>query len=190
MTIDSPPDDLSLLAEIAQQQKLAFSQFYDRYARIVYAIAYRSLGSVEESEEVVLDVFTQVWRTAERYDSRKGRADTWLFMIARSRIVDRLRNRQRIAKVETASAQAEIQSVRASVDPVEEVLIAERRMQVLTALDYLPAEQRRVIELAYYKGLSHREIAEQTGLSLGTVKTRIRLGLNKLQARLADWLSS
>jgi RNA polymerase sigma-70 factor (ECF subfamily) len=190
MTTPSSPDDASLLVQIAQKQQSALSHLYDRYARIIYAIAYRSLGSAEESEEVVLDVFAQVWRSADRYDAKKARVDTWLFMIARSRTLDRLRRRQRLSKTETASVQAEIQSVKTSVDPVEEVFISERRTQVLRALDQLPPEQRQVIELAYYKGLSHREIAEQTGWSLGTVKTRIRLGLSKLQTSLNAWRSS
>lgn len=190
MTIASPPDDLTLVTQIAQRQQSALSQLYDRYARIVYAIAYRSLGSVEESEEVVLDVFAQVWRSADRYDARKGKADTWLFMMVRSRILDRLRSRQRATKIEDASIQAEIQTTKVSVDPVEEVFISERRTQVIAALKQLPDEQRQVIELVYYQGLSHREIAEQTGLSLGTVKTRIRLGLNKLQTILHSWRAS
>lgn len=190
MTIAASPDDVALLTQIAQRQQSALSQLYDRYARIIYAIAYRSLGSVEESEEVVLDVFAQVWRSADRYDARKGKADTWLFMMARSRILDRLRSRQRSTKIEDASIQAEIQTTKVSVDPVEEVFISQRRTQVVAALKQLPDEQRQVIELAYYQGLSHREIAEQTGLSLGTVKTRIRLGLNKLQVILHSWRAS
>ena len=79
------------VARIAEQEQAALSQLYDRYARILYAVAFKTLGSAEESEEVVLDVFAQVWRTATRYDAGKGRVDTWLFMITRSRVLDRLR---------------------------------------------------------------------------------------------------
>ena len=176
-----------LLKRIAQQEQSALARLYERYARVIYAVAFKSLGSVEESEEIVLDVFSQVWRTAERYDATKGRVDTWLFMMTRSRILDRLRSLQRAAKTENASVEAEIQSIRVSVDPVEDVLTRERRTQVLAALSQLPDEQRLVIELAYYQGLTHSEIAAQTGLSLGTVKTRIRLGLNKLRTALGNW---
>jgi RNA polymerase sigma factor (sigma-70 family) len=190
MTPDSSTDDIALVTRIAAQDETALAQLYDRYARIVYAIAYRSLRSAEESEEVVLDTFSQIWRTAARYDAKKARVDTWIFMMARSRILDRVRIVQRASKTEIASVQAEIQSVKTSVDPVEEVFISERRSQVMSALKQLPAEQREVIELAYYQGLSHRAIAEQTGLSLGTVKTRIRLGLSKLQTSLNAWRSS
>jgi RNA polymerase sigma factor (sigma-70 family) len=113
--------------------------------------------------------------------------DTWLFMMARSRVLDRLRGYQRTAKVANASVEMEIQSTKTSVDPVEDAIVLERRTQVLAALDRLPPEQRQVIELAYYSGLSHSEIAAQIGLSLGTVKTRIRLGLSKLQGALGTW---
>jgi RNA polymerase sigma-70 factor (ECF subfamily) len=173
-----------LLKRIAQQDQSALAQLYNRYARVIYAVAFKSLGSVEESEEIVLDVFSQVWRTAEHYDVTKGRVDTWLFMMTRSRVLDRLRSLQRTTKTQNASVKAEIQSIKVSVDPVEDVLTRERRTQVLAALSQLPDEQRLVIELAYYQGLTHSEIASQTGLSLGTVKTRIRLGLNKLRAAL------
>jgi RNA polymerase sigma-70 factor (ECF subfamily) len=184
----SPSTEVSLIERIAQQDQAALSELYDRYARVVYAIAYKSLNSVEESEEVVLDVFAQVWRIAGQYKPEKGRVDTWLFMLARSRILDRLRSLQRVSKKVTASMEAEqIQLPRQVVDPVEDVLISERRTQVLAALDQLPLEQRQVIELAYYKGLSHSEIAAQTGISLGTVKTRIRLGLTKLRHVLGAW---
>ncbi len=176
-----------LLKRIAQQDQSALAQLYQRYARVIYAVAFKSLGSVEESEEIVLDVFSQVWRTAERYDATKGRVDTWLFMMTRSRMLDRLRSLQRAAKTENASVEAEIQSIKVSVDPVEDVLTRERRTQVLAALSQLPDEQRLVIELAYYQGLTQSEIAAQLGLSLGTVKTRIRLGLNKLRATLGNW---
>jgi RNA polymerase sigma-70 factor (ECF subfamily) len=190
MTLGSFTDDVSLMARIAAQDQAALSQLYDRYARVVAAIAHRSLQSNEECEEVVLDVFSQVWRSAAQYNPQKGRVDTWLFMMARSRVLDRLRSLQRLTKTATASVQAEIQSVKVSVDPVEAVFISERRSQVICALKQLPKEQREVIELAYYQGLSHREIAAQTGLSLGTVKTRIRLGLSKLQSSLNSWRTS
>jgi RNA polymerase sigma-70 factor (ECF subfamily) len=181
-------DESFILARIAQQDETALAELYDRYARVLYSVAFKSLGSVEESEEVVLDVFSQVWRIAKRYDSQKGRVDTWLFMLARSRILDRLRAIQRVGKLPTTSVDAvEIQIGGSSVDPIEDALIAERRTQVLAALKTLPPEQRLVLELAYYKGMTQSEIAAQTGFSLGTVKTRVRLGLNKLRIALGSW---
>ncbi|MEH2111908.1 sigma-70 family RNA polymerase sigma factor [Nostoc sp.] len=178
-------DDASLLTRIAKHDQTALSQLYDRYAKIIYAVAFKSLRSVEESEEVVLDVFAQVWRIADRYDAVKGRADTWLFVLARSRILDRLRKLQRSQLSSPVSTKlSEIQTQYQSVDPIQEVLICERRDRVLSALKLLPSEQRLVIELAYYQGLTHSQIAAQTEMSLGTVKTRIRLGLNKLKSAL------
>jgi RNA polymerase sigma-70 factor, ECF subfamily len=185
MDIRTITDDISLLKRIAEQDQIALSELYDRYARIIYAIAYKSLQSVEESEEAVLDVFAQVWRIAERYDVKKGRADSWLFLLARSRILDRLRKLQRSQPlIPIENELGEIQIASSSVEPIEEVLIHERRDRILSAINTLPHEQRLVIELAYYQGLTHSQISAQTGVSLGTVKTRIRLGLNKLKLAL------
>ncbi len=94
MNEHSAAEDTSLLIRIAQQDQSALSQMYDRYASTIYSWAYRSLGSVEESEEVVLDVFSQVWRIADRYDAKRGSVNTWLFTLARSRIIDRVRRIQ------------------------------------------------------------------------------------------------
>jgi RNA polymerase sigma-70 factor (ECF subfamily) len=180
-------DDVSLLAQIAQRDQSALSTLYDRYARIVHALAFKSLRSVEESEEVVLDVFAQVWRIADRYDPDRGRADTWLFTLARSRILDRLRKVQRTQPATTVSIDAlEIQPKADATDLFESVYIRQRRSQVMAAMQTLPDEQRRVIELAYYQGLTQSQIVTKTGLSLGTVKTRIRLGLSKLKSALGS----
>ena len=188
MATEPPSNEAALLIRVAQHDQAALSELYDRYARVLYAVAFRSLKSAEECEEVVLDVFAQVWRTAVRYDESKGRVDSWLFMITRSRVLDRLRGVQRVTKVALASENfAEIQTTHPGVDPIENVLISERRDRVLAALSQLPEEQRQVIELAYYKGLTQAEIAAQTNLSLGTVKTRIRLGLSKLRVALGTW---
>lgn len=177
-------DEPQWINRIAKQDKIALSQLYDRYAKIIYSVAYRSLQSVEESEELVMDVFAQVWRTADRYDQTKARVDTWLFMIARSRVCDRLRSGQRREKV-TDSLIA-LDGVVQTFEN-EDVEISERRAIVSTAMGTLPIEQRQVLELSYYGGLSHREISDQTGLALGTVKTRIRLGLEKLRSSLQPW---
>lgn len=187
MVTEPPSHEAALLIRIAQRDQVALSELYDRYARVLYAVAFKSLRSAEESEEVVLDVFAQVWRTAARYDVDKGRVDSWLFMMTRSRVLDRLRTLQRVTKVTVASENfAEIQTPTPGVDPIENVLISERRDRVLAALSQLPEAQRQVIELAYYKGLTQSEIAAQTNLSLGTVKTRIRLGLSKLRVVLGN----
>lgn len=185
--MNKPADanDTLLLKRIAQGDRSALSALYDRYCRIIYGLAFKSLGSVEDSEEVVLDIFAQIWRIAERYDVQKGRADTWIFTLARSRIIDRLRQIQRTNPARNVSMDAtEIQLPADDVDLFEEALIRERRTLVMAAMQTLPPEQRITIELAYYQGLTQSQIAAETGLALGTVKTRIRLGLSKLKSAL------
>jgi RNA polymerase sigma-70 factor (ECF subfamily) len=179
-------EDIDLLERIANDlDRRALAELYDRYARSIYALAWKSLGSVEESEEVVLDVFAQVWRSAKTFDPQRGKPMAWLFNIARSRVLDRLRKRQRQGKITEAIATAtEIDFPTSSVDPFEDVEIAERRDLIRRALSTLPHEQRQAIEMAYYQGWSHQEIASATGISLGTIKTRIRLGLNKLRSAI------
>ena len=172
--------NFALIDRIIQKDRSALSALYDRYARIIYSVAHRSLGSAEESEEVVIDVFAKIWTTAHRYNPDKARVDTWIFMMTRSRVLDRLRSKQRQHKL----TEALIVSVPTTITPdgSADLELADRRAQILTALATLPPEQRQVLELAYYGGWSHREIAEQTGMALGTVKTRIRLGLEKLRS--------
>jgi RNA polymerase sigma-70 factor, ECF subfamily len=174
-------DELLIVAKIAQQDQAAFSWLYDRYARLVYALTYRILGSVEEAEEIVLDVFAQVWRTADRYDPQRGRVDAWLCLLARSRSLDRLRSLKRSARRVEASEQAAIAEPVFDNKPEAELMITERREIVQAAIGQLPLEQQQVLVLAYFQGLTHKEVAAQTGQPLGTVKTRIRLGLGKLK---------
>jgi RNA polymerase sigma-70 factor (ECF subfamily) len=185
--METPPevDDASLLARIAQRDQTALSQLYDRYAGVIHGLAFKSLRSTEESEEVVLDVFAQVWRIADRYDPHKGRTDTWIFTLARSRILDRVRKMQRSRSAATLSIEtAEIHPPADAIDLFEASIIRERRHQVMMAMKGLPPEQKQVIDLAYFQGMSQREIAVKTGLALGTIKTRIRLGLSKLRSAL------
>ncbi len=177
-------DESQWISQIAEQDQIAFSQLYDRYAQTIYSIAYRSLQSVEECEELVMDVFAQVWKTADRYDAGKARVDTWLFMITRSRVCDRLRSRQRRLNVTDALIAFDHIPMLSEGPSIENT---ERRSIIISAMGTLPLEQRRVLELSYYGGFSHREIAEQTGLAVGTVKTRIRLGLEKLRSALQPW---
>ncbi|MFK8185312.1 MAG: sigma-70 family RNA polymerase sigma factor [Phormidesmis sp.] len=177
--------DIVLMQHIAQQDQNALSQLYDRYARLMYSLAYKMLGTTEEAEEVVLDAFAQVWRSAQRYDVKKGKVDSWLFLLTRSRALDRLRRRQRQANVVAAvTTAAKAPLTAAAATPEENLLILDRRQQIKAALAQIPPEQQEVIELAYYQGLSQSQIAKQTGISLGTVKTRVRLGLSKLKGLL------
>jgi RNA polymerase sigma-70 factor (ECF subfamily) len=186
-----PVADVDLMRRVAQQDQAAFEALYDRYAALVYGVTLKVLGSRPDAEEVVLDVFAQAWRTAGRYDPQRGRVDAWLLVIARSRSLDKLRARQRDGKVvEASEAKAAEAPVVTISGPEKDLLIAERRAAVVAALEDLPAAQRLPLELAYYKGLSQTEIAEATGEALGTVKTRMRLGMGKLREALASWWSN
>ena len=179
-------DEAQLIRQIVERDQAALGQLYDRYARAIYSLVFKMLNSVQEAEEVVLDVFSQVWRDAHRYDVERSRVDSWLFLIGRSRALDRLRKRQRQSKVvEAATIGARSANPYGVNAPEEDLLIVERREQVISALAQLPKEQRQVIELAYFQGLSQSEIAQRTAMKLGTVKTRIRLGLSKLKGLLA-----
>ncbi|MGL5061928.1 MAG: sigma-70 family RNA polymerase sigma factor [Microcoleus sp.] len=186
MTGDKSSDESLLLVQIAQKDRTAFAKLYDRYGRASYALAYKILGSVEEAEEVVLDVFSQIWQKAATYDPSRSRADTWLFMLTRSRSLDRLRVLQRSLRV--AEACLEDAKIPASniAEPMEDAMIKERSERVKTALEQLPKEQKQAIELAYFQGLTCAEIAAQTGIPTGTIKTRIRLGISKLRQALSE----
>ena len=186
---DSKVDEISLISRIAEMDQTALSLLYDRYSRVIYTIAYKILNSSEESEEIDLDVFTQIWRIAKNYNFQKGRVDTWLFMLTRSRALDRLRSHARFDKAVAASE--DLLKMHSHVDsPEADVLMQERSSYIKACLAELPDEQRLALELAYFGGLSHSEIAAKTGLSLGTVKTRIRLGLKKLREAIGDeWFS-
>ena len=179
----SPVPWEALLAEIARGDQAALAAFYDRTSRLVYGQTYRILGESGAAEEVTLDVYLQVWRQAGNYDPGRGTPIAWLMMIARSRALDRLRaSGWRGRESEPMAAAAAVAAP--ARDPEEESALAERRRLVRSALAELGPGQREAIELAYYHGLSHLEIAERLGLPLGTVKTRIRLGMGKLRERL------
>ena len=175
-------DERQLLERIIQRDQTALAELYDCYAQILYSFVFKVLGVAEESEEVVLDVLTQVWTIADQYDPQRGKLDTWLFMLARSRALDRLRSKQRQSKAMYTSIQMErVASSSQRMTPDENAVIVERRDRLMAALQQLPQAQRTALELAYFQGLTYPEIAQATGTSLGTVKTRLRLGLNKLR---------
>jgi RNA polymerase sigma-70 factor (ECF subfamily) len=144
-------------------------------------IALRIQGSREEAEEVVQDVFWQLWQAQLRYDPARGRFSTWLFSVARFRCLDRLRARGRVPSAATLH---ELATIERPLDQEEEACQLERRQEVRAVLAGLPGEQRTAIELAFFQGLTHEEISERTGEALGTVKSRIRRGLARLRGAL------
>jgi RNA polymerase sigma-70 factor (ECF subfamily) len=176
---NSQPDLNVLIMRVAAGDQLAMTSLYDASSRVLYGLLLRLLNQHALAEEVLLDVYMQVWRQAGSYDDVRGSPMAWMLTIARSRAIDRLRSgRQELLLRESFE---ESDNARSEIDVEETVAIAEMQQRVREALATLPAEQREVIELAYYGGLSHSEIALELEEPLGTVKTRIRLGMMKLR---------
>ncbi|MCZ0899642.1 sigma-70 family RNA polymerase sigma factor, partial [Microcoleus sp. HI-ES] len=186
MTGQKSSDESLLLVQIARKDQTALAKLYDRYGRPSYALAYKILGSVEEAEEVVIDVFSQIWQKAATYDPSRSRADTWLFMLTRSRSLDRLRAMQRTVRAAEACLEDAKVPISSVAEPMEDAMFKERSEQVQAALEKLPKEQQEAIELAYYQGLTCAAISAKTGIPTGTIKTRIRLGISKLRQALSE----
>ncbi len=181
--------DLILLVErIATGDQSALAALYDATSRLVYSLVLRVLGDMSSAEEVLIDIYTQVWRQAASYDANRGAPLAWMATIARSRAIDRLRSGwQDKHRKESLDVLGEAPANAPS--PEESAVASERQKLVRDALNLLAPEQRQVIEMAYYSGLSHSEIAEKLNQPLGTVKTRTRLGMKKLREALAPLLS-
>jgi RNA polymerase sigma-70 factor (ECF subfamily) len=180
---DDRAADRAALERIARGDNEGLATLYDRHARPVYSLALRILQDQGEAEDIVQEVFSQAWRQAAQYDVSRGAVAAWLFTLARSRAIDRLRARR--ARPERAAGDRQAENlVYQGVSPDLQVLSAEQVRHVRAALDALPVLQRVAIELAYYEGLTHVEIAERLEQPLGTVKTRIRLALGKLRDAL------
>jgi len=178
---------IDLVRKIAEGDQSALATLYDSTNRLVYGLILRVLSDASTAEEVLLDVYTQVWRQASTYDTSRGAPLAWVTTIARSRAIDRLRSgwqdqmrKEPLEAIGDAPTGAE--------SPEEATVASERQKFVREALAQLTPEQREVIELAYYSGLSHSEIAAKLNQPLGTVKTRTRLGMMKLREALGPLL--
>lgn len=172
-----------MVRRVAAGDEAALGELYDSTSRPVFGLALRILGDPSAAEEVALEVYTQVWRQAGAYDSGRGTPSAWLLTIARSRAIDRFRSSEQTRR--RSDTLDSVQSApAASISPDVHAADAERRQIVLEALDSLPPEQRTVIELAYFRGMTHTEIAESLGHPLGTVKTRTRLAMMRLREAL------
>ena len=174
--------DILLLKAIAARDEAALAQLYDRYRTILFGLLMRILNNREEAEDVLQEVFLQVWRKAGDFDESRGRPFTWLVTLARSRGIDRLRtlaSRERVAEAGAREVSEEIS------DAATDAFKSEQRGLVSDALAKLPDEQKRPIMLAYFDGLTQSEIATHLGSPLGTVKTRMRTGMIRLRELLA-----
>jgi RNA polymerase sigma-70 factor (ECF subfamily) len=182
--------DAELVRRMRSKDERALGTFYDRWFPVVHGVVSRMLESPDDVEDVVEEAFWQAWRQAERFEVERGSVQTWLLTITRSRALDRLRARRRLREDPLVDATANEADTSAPTpaapsDPLADAEHAERSQIVRAALADLPAEQREALELGYFGGLSQSEIAEQTGQPLGTIKTRMRLALQKLRERLS-----
>jgi RNA polymerase sigma-70 factor (ECF subfamily) len=175
--------DVELLHAVARRDELALELIYDRYRLILFGLMVRILNSREEAEDVLQEVFLQVWRRAGDFDESRGRAFTWLVTLARSRAIDRLRLLAARGRLAISAAQ---DATEQTSEAVTETFHSEQREIVARALAELPAEQRQSLMLAYFEGLTQSEIAAKLGAPLGTVKTRMRSGMTKLRDLLSE----
>ncbi|MEO9255240.1 MAG: sigma-70 family RNA polymerase sigma factor [Tepidiformaceae bacterium] len=183
--------DDALMVAVTARDELAFSAIYDRYIDLVYSTAIRVLADAQLAEDAVQDVFVRIWRRPESFVAERGRFLSWLMSVTRNRCVDELRARGRRNKREGACG-ADSDEVMESVaghesdDPARRAQLREEQMLVRRALVTLPHDQKRALELAYFGGLTQQEIAATLHEPLGTIKTRIRLGMQKLRRALQD----
>lgn len=178
---------VSLLARIARQDETALAEFYDATVARAYALACRITREARGGEEVVLDVYFQVWQQAQRYNSLRGTVLAWLLTVCRSRAIDYLRRRD-ITELHPAPDDLRPDLYTSDEGPFDLLLAVERSSRLHAALACLEDRQRHLIGLAYFEGLSHDEIAKQTGIPLGSVKTTLRSSMQALHETLASAL--
>ena len=181
------PPDVELLHAVARGDEAALARLYDAYRVILFGLLVRILNSREEAEDILQDVFIQVWRRAQDFDEKRGKPFTWLVTLTRSRAIDRLRllgARQRLANASTQDQPEE------ASDALNDTIRSGQREIVQRALAELPEDQKQTLVLAYYEGLTQSEIAAKLGAPLGTVKTRMRSGMIKLRALLGSQMEN
>jgi RNA polymerase sigma-70 factor, ECF subfamily len=166
--------DIELLARVRRGEEAAMAALYDRYSRVVYSVALRVLRDASMAEDILQEIFMQVWRSPDSFMATKGSLGGWLAVVARNRSIDSLRRKRPSEQVE----EMQLASPFNLADEAERNTMMERARGVITRL---PPEQRKTLEMAFFDGLTHTEIAEMTGDPLGTVKTRIRSALTTLR---------
>ena len=184
--MDSPAvdneTDSDLIRRVGDQDDAALLALYDRYNRQAFGLAFRILGDAANAEEVVQDAFLSLWRNAKSFDTARGGVRTWLLTIVHNRSIDRIR----AARSRATGVDLEVADYAGmTTDPWDEVTDRLDGAQVRSAVADLPPDQRAAIEMAYFQGFTHHEIADRTGIPLGTIKGRLRLGLRKLATSLA-----
>jgi RNA polymerase sigma-70 factor (ECF subfamily) len=180
-------DDETLVRLIVQARAEALSELYDRYSRLVFSLALNSVGNPATAEEITQDVFLRVWQRARQYRAGRAKVSTWLTSITRHRAIDQLRRRGSRPEQHSVTWAELAPGTEPSVNgPEEATALAIESARVRAAMAQLPEEQKQVLALAYFQGLSQSQIAETLTLPLGTVKTRIRLGMQRLRDQLQE----
>ena len=174
----------SYVRRCAEGDQAALGALYDESSPHVYGVVLSVLRDTADAEEITLDVFSQVWRSAAVYSSQRGSVVAWLLTLARSRAIDRLRSRASRKKIEEPVEESPRTFRDSSASPEQHASASETRHRIQHALDRLPTDQREAVELAYFSGMSHSELADHLHQPLGTVKTRIRTGMMKLREEL------
>ena len=175
--------DLELLEHISNQDRDALATLYERFGRRVFSLAVRILSDSVSAEEVTQDVFMSGWRCGATYVSKKGKFTTWLCSIAHNRTIDELRKRRRDLSRTNDDIDDHLNLKSGDVSPADATVAQSEYAKIRAAMEDLPEEQKNVVELSYFKGLTQTEIAEKTGQPLGTVKTRMRFALKNYGRR-------
>jgi RNA polymerase sigma-70 factor (ECF subfamily) len=178
------------MARIEARDADALAELYDRYAGKLLGLSRRIVGDGGDAEEVLQEVFLFAWRAASSFDPSRGNVLTWLLVATRSRSIDRLRARRPASRPEVRSLEEVLEPPAGPHDVEADSVGREWESLCRSAVGELPADQRRALELAYFEGLTHQEIADRTSMPLGTVKTRVRLGLMKLRESLRPYWGS
>lgn len=181
---DDAPSDRALMRRIVERDRSALTELYDRYSRYVYAACLRVLANTADAEDVTVQVFIELWERPERFEASRGEAATYLMILARSRATDLRRSQARRRELVRHAVNDLLKPTVEHTTPAESAAWKERRGNVRQALAELNDRQREAVELAFMEGLSHREVADRLGTPLGTIKTRIRLGLIQLRRSL------
>jgi RNA polymerase sigma-70 factor, ECF subfamily len=186
-SVAGPTDDYALMIGVRDRDAAALAALFDRYSGMVYGLCLRGLRDRRDAEDLLIDVFTELWTRGDRYDPCRGSPVGHLIGLARSRLVDRLRSRRAGARARTQGA-AEVETASdvegSAPGPLDSAINAEQQARVAQALAALPVDQRQALELAYFEALSHTEVAQRLGQPLGTVKSRIRQALIQLRQAL------
>lgn len=178
-------EEAELLRQVAAGDEAAFARLYDRYERPLFSVAFHVLRDATAAEDVLQDVFVQLWERAAQYDPACGKPLTWAVVLTRNKCIDRLRGQQRRQRLNQAARELDAAPATGQADQASERMVLNEQVELMRqALAELPAEQRHAIELAFLRGRTQTEIAAELAVPLGTVKARIRRGMLQLRARL------